>query len=57
MIIPDLLLHKKHNVINYHSVCEAVAADILQIGKEDGENILADLLTKVLTGQKRWDLF
>ena len=56
MSIPELILHKKYNTINYHSVLEAVAADILQIGKEDGKNNLADLLMKVVTGQKRWGL-
>ena len=56
MSIPELILHKKYNTINYHSVLEAVASDILQIWKEDRENNLADLLTKFMTGQKRWDL-
>jgi hypothetical protein len=46
---------KKHNAINYHVVREAVAAGILRVGKEDGETNLADLLTKVAMGQKRWD--
>ena len=39
MIILESVIHKKHNVIKYHSVCESVAADIIQIGKEDGEII------------------
>jgi hypothetical protein len=47
---------RKHNAINYHAVREAVAAKILRVGKEDGETNLADLLTKVMMGQKRWDL-
>jgi hypothetical protein len=55
--IPESALMKKHNVINYHTVQEAVAAGILRVGKEDGETNLADLLlTKVLTGEKRWTL-
>jgi hypothetical protein len=53
--IPDSTLMKKHNAINYHVVREAVAAGILRVGKEDGETNLADLLTKVVTEQKRWD--
>jgi hypothetical protein len=53
--IPESTLMKKHNAINYHAVREAVAAGILRVGKEDGETNLADLLTKVVTGQKRWD--
>ncbi len=53
--IPELTLMKKHNAINYHVVREVVAAGILRVGKEDGETNLVDLLTKVVTGQKRWD--
>jgi hypothetical protein len=54
--IPESTLMKKHNAINYHAVREAVAAGILRVGKEDGETNLADLLTKVLTREKRWNL-
>ena len=50
--IPKSTLMKKHNAINYHAVQEAVAAGILRVGKEDSETNLADLLTKVLTGEK-----
>jgi hypothetical protein len=53
--IPESTLLKKHNAINYHAVREAVAAGIMRVGKEDGETNLADLLTKVIVGQKRWD--
>jgi len=54
--IPESALMKKHNSINYHSVREAAAAGILRVGKEDGQTNLADLLTEVLSGQKRWEL-
>jgi len=54
--LPESTLQKKHNAINYHAVREAVAADILRVGKEDGDTNLADLLTKVVSGQRRWDL-
>ena len=54
--IPESTLMKKHNAINYHAVREAAAAGILRVGKEDGETNIADLLTKVLNGQKRWDI-
>ena len=30
---PESVLHKKHDLINCHSVCEAVVANILRIGK------------------------
>jgi hypothetical protein len=54
--IPESTLMKKHNAINYHAVREAAAAGILRVGKEDGETNLADLLTKVLSGEKRWEI-
>jgi hypothetical protein len=53
--ILESTLMKKHNAINYHAVREAVAAGIIRVGKEDGKTKLVDLLTKVVTGQKRWD--
>ena len=56
MSIPESVLHKKHNVINYHAVREAVAAGILRVGKEDRQTNLADLLTKIVKGQHCWDL-
>jgi hypothetical protein len=36
--ILELMLMMKHNAINYHAVREVVAAGILRVGKEDGEN-------------------
>ena len=57
MSIPESLTYKKHNWVNYCSVCKTFAEDILRVRKEDGETNLVDLLRKVMTGQKRWDLF
>lgn len=54
--IPQSVLMKKHNSINFHAVREAAAAGILRVGKEDGSTNQADLLTKILLGQKKWDL-
>jgi hypothetical protein len=51
--IPESMLAKKHNAINYHAIREAVAAKILRVGKEDGMTNLADLFTKVLTADRR----
>ena len=51
--IPESMLAKKHNAINYHAIREAVAARILRVGKEDGMTNLADLFTKVLTADRR----
>jgi hypothetical protein len=31
--IPQSMLQKKHNAINYHAICEAVAAGIMRVGK------------------------
>ena len=51
--IPESMLAKKHNAIDYHAIREAVAAQILRVRKEDGMSNLADLLTKVLTADPR----
>jgi hypothetical protein len=51
--IPESMLAKKHNAINYHAVRVAVAAKIIRVGKEDGMTNLADLFTKVLTADPR----
>jgi hypothetical protein len=51
--IPELVLSKKHNAINYHAVREAAAAGILCVAKEDGTTNIADLLTKPLTESRR----
>ena len=50
--IPQSMLAKKHNAINYHAIREAVAAKIIHVGKEDGMTNLADLFTKVLTADR-----
>jgi hypothetical protein len=52
-IIPELMLMKKHDAINYDVVREAVVAGILRVQKEDSKTNLADVLTKVIVGQKR----
>jgi hypothetical protein len=52
--IPELMLAKKHNAINYHAIWEAVAVCIIRVvGKEDGITNLADLFTKLLTADRR----
>jgi hypothetical protein len=55
--LPESALSKRHNAINYHAVREAVAAGILRVGKEDGTTNLADVFTKVLPKQRRYELF
>ena len=54
--IPESVLTKKHNAINYHAVREAAAAGVLDVIKEDTKTNLADLLTKVLHADRRREL-
>ena len=51
--IPESILAKKNNAINYDAVREAVAAKKFRVGKEDDMTNLADLFTKVLTADRR----
>ena len=53
---PTSVLKKKCNIIYYHLVREAVAAmECLTYWVQTLQN-WADLLTKVLSGKKEWDL-
>ena len=54
--IPESILSKKHNAINYHAVREAAAAGVLEVHKEDTQTNLADLFTKVLSTDRRREL-
>ena len=54
--IPESVLIKKHNAINYHAVREASAAGVLKVHKEDTQTNLADMLTKVLPADRRREL-
>ena len=45
---PESTLQKKHNAINYHAVCEAAAAGILGVEKEDWRNELSGFIDKVV---------
>lgn len=56
MSIPESVLSKKHNAINYHAVREAAAAGVLEVHKEDTQTNLADLFTKVLPADRRREL-
>ncbi len=44
--IPESMLLKKHNAINYHIIRESVAAGMIRVGKEDAETnmLLAGIL-------------
>ena len=54
--MPESVLTKKHNAVNYHAVREAVAAGAMEVIKEDTETNLADLFTKVLPWDRRKEL-
>ena len=55
--IPESTLAKRHNAINYHTIREAAAAEIIRVGKEDGATNLADVFTKSLPRVRRYELF
>ena len=54
--VPESVLTKKHNAVNYHAVREAAAAGVLEVCKEDTATNLADLFTKVLPADRRREL-
>jgi hypothetical protein len=51
--LPESVLTKKHNAINYHAVREAIAAGVLEVIKENKRTNLADLFTKVLPSNRQ----
>ena len=53
---PESTLKKKHNAINYHRAREAQAAGYIRIGWIDGKVNPADVFTKVIVGQHRYEL-
>ncbi len=54
--IPESLLSKKHNSINYHIIRKSVAAGIIRVGKEDGKTNLANPFTKLMPYSKKYKL-
>lgn len=50
---PDTQLQKKHNSIAFHRIREAVAGGWILLYHEDGQSNLADLLTKILSVERR----
>ena len=47
-ILPQSNLGNKNNAVNYHVLHEEDAVGILQVGKEDTENNLDDILKNIL---------
>lgn len=54
--MPTSVLSKKMHSISYHFCQEVVAAEIVQIAKEDTTTNLADLFTKVMPKARRDEL-
>ena len=50
---PASTLKKKSNSVAYHFVREKAAADIIDVEHECTDTNLADILTKILIGEKR----
>jgi hypothetical protein len=54
--LPHSVLRKRHNMLSYHRVREAIAAGILCFIHMPGTENPADVLTKSLTHSKLWKL-
>ena len=53
---PESTLKKKHAAINFHRVREAIAAGTIKVAKENTQTNLADILTKLMPGNKMKEL-
>jgi hypothetical protein len=54
--IPHSSLKKRHNVLSYHRVREAIAAEIVRMIKVESAQNFADVLSKHGGGQQMWPL-
>ena len=54
--LPSSTIKKKHNLIAYHQVCEAVAAGIVKVAHIRSTMNIADILTKPLGPMDYWTL-
>jgi hypothetical protein len=50
---PESVLSKKQHSMSCHSVCEAVASNVVRVAKEGTTTNLSDLFTKLLNKPKR----
>jgi hypothetical protein len=50
--VPSSVLKKKHNLIAYHRVREAIAARIIRFAYNESEENVSDVLTKPLWNEK-----
>ncbi len=47
--VPESVLSKNHNALNYHIIRESAAVSIHRVSKEETNSNLADPLTKLMT--------
>jgi len=53
---PSYRLKKRHKILSWHTVCQAVACNIVQIVHIDSKNNPADILTKHRNSQEWYEL-
>jgi len=53
---PSYRLKKRHNILSWHTVCQAVACDIVRIVHIDSKNNPADILTKHRSSREWYEL-
>ena len=52
--VPSQALNKKHNVVSFHMVREVMASGVARVAHIDGVDNPADLFTKILSKNKRF---
>ena len=55
-VIPSYRLKKRHNILSWHTVRQAVACDIVRIVHIDSKNNPADILTKHRSSREWYEL-
>jgi hypothetical protein len=55
-VIPSYQLKKRHNILSWHTVCQAVACNIVRIVHIDSKNNPADILTKNRSSRQWYEL-
>jgi hypothetical protein len=56
LVLPTLIFQYKRRKKRKREPRKVSIITKHHVGKEDGETNITDLLTKVLSGQKRWDI-
>jgi hypothetical protein len=55
-VFPSYQLKKQHNILSWHTVCQAVACDIVCIVHIDSKNNPADILIKNRSSRQWYEL-